>query len=136
MAKKYVSAPAPRNIDALLQALLSRVKEEGWDKGYNIDVKALETMLSEYRTRQAKAAALSQAYLLHIKGISQDRAELYRSYMETVLLLRARNRSQPDILRSLDVFKRKCGSHRKKTPAPQPAPEPASPASPASPAAS
>ena len=29
MAKKYVSAPAPRNIDALLQALLSRVKEEG-----------------------------------------------------------------------------------------------------------
>ncbi len=127
MAKKNALAPVPRNLDTLFQALIDRIKMEGWDKRYNIELKTIETRLKTYCTNLTKDVALSQAYLLHHKGVAQERAVLYQLYMDILELLRAGNRSQPDMLRSLDVFKRKGSAHRKKTPLPlpQPMPEPA-----------
>jgi hypothetical protein len=119
MAKKSF-APVPKNIESLFQALIDRIKVEGWDKRYNIDLKTIEAKLASYCSDLTKDVALNQSYLLHHKGIAQDRVLLYQLYMDVLAVLRAGNRSQPDMLRSLDVFKRKISSRRKKDTAPSP----------------
>jgi len=55
---------------------------------------------------------------------------LYKQYIESLGILRAAHRSQPEVLRSLDVFKRKGGGSRRKKEPSVPQPEPTRPAAP------
>lgn len=122
--------PVPTNFDDQVEALIARSKAEGWDKKFSIDVKSMEMRLKAHRAAKPKDAELRQAYEQHHKGFSLDQAVLYKQYVESVGILRAAHRSLPDVLRSLDVFKRKGGgSRRKKEPGIR-QPEPTKPAAP------
>ena len=121
--------PVPTNFDDQLDALLTRTKAEGWDKKYSIDVKSMEAALKIHRGAKQKDAELRQLYEQHHKSFAVAQSELYRQYMEALGILRAAHRSQPEVMRSLDVFKRKGGGSRRKKPAatPSAAPQPTGP---------
>ncbi len=122
--------PVPTNFDDQVEALVARSKAEGWDKKFSIDVKSMEMRLKAHRTAKPKDAELRQAYEQHHKSFTLDQSVLYKQYIESLGILRAAHRSQPEVLRSLDVFKRKGGGSRRKKEPSVPQPEPTRPAAP------
>ncbi len=128
MSKK--NPPVPTNFDDQVEALVARSKAEGWDKKFSIDVKSMEMRLKAHRTAKPKDAELRQAYEQHHKSFTLDQSVLYKQYIESLGILRAAHRSQPEVLRSLDVFKRKGGGSRRKKEPSVPQPEPTRPAAP------
>ena len=122
--------PVPTNFDDPVEALVARSKAEGWDKKFSIDVKSMEMRLKAHRTAKPKDAELRQAYEQHHKSFTLDQSVLYKQYIESLGILRAAHRSQPEVLRSLDVFKRKGGGSRRKKEPSVPQPEPTRPAAP------
>ena len=122
--------PVPTNFDDQVEALVARSKAEGWDKKFSIDVKSMEMRLKAHRTAKPKDAEVRQAYEQHHKSFTLDQSVLYKQYIESLGILRAAHRSQPEVLRSLDVFKRKGGGSRRKKEPSVPQPEPTRPAAP------
>ncbi len=120
--------PVPSNFDTQLDALIVRVKAEGWDKKYSIDTRPIELALKTHRTAKQKDAELRQAYEQHHKFLTDEQASLYRQYVEILGIMRAVHRSQPEVLRSLDGFKRKGGGSRRKKAPVAPVPEAPRPA--------
>lgn len=112
MVKKI--PPVPSNFDDQLAALITRIKQEGWDQQFSIDVKSMETGLKAHRSAKSKDAELRQVYVQHHKGFGIDRLALYRQFVESLGVLRAAHVNQPEVLRSLEVFKRKGGGSRRK----------------------
>jgi hypothetical protein len=106
--------PVPAKFDDQLEALIERIKAEGWDKKFSIDVKALSVALVAQRAQKGKDVALKQAYDVHHKTFLGDQAGRYRQYMDALSVIRAAHRSTPEILASLGSFKRAGSSRRKK----------------------
>jgi len=121
MATKNLSVPA--NFDDQAEALVARIRAEGWEKKYSIDVRTIEAGLKTHRIAKQKDAELRQAYELHHKGFTIDQAVLYKQYVESLGILRAAHRNQPEVMRSLDGFKRKGGGSRRKKELVSPQPE-------------
>ena len=126
MAKSSIAVPS--SFDDQLEALITRIKAEGWDKRYSIDVKAMEAGLKEHRVAKQKDAELRQAFEQHHKAFLDDQVALYKQFVEALGVLRAVHRSQPEVLRSLDGFKRKGGGSRRKKAPVAPVPEAPRPA--------
>lgn len=119
--------PVPAHFEDQLDALLVRIKAEGWDKRFSIDAKSMDAGLKEHRAAKQKDAELRQAFEQHHKALLDDQVVLYRQYVEALGVLRAAHRSQPEVLRSLDGFKRKSSGSRKKKAPLTPPQEPARP---------
>lgn len=108
------NTPVPAKFDDQLEALIDRIKAEGWDKKYSIDLKALSAALTAQRSGKAKDAALKQAFEVHHKSFLVEQAARYKQYMDALALLRAAHRSTPEVLGSLAGFKRQTAAKKKK----------------------
>jgi uncharacterized protein YciI len=116
MANTVSSVPAI--FDDQLEAFVARVKSEGWDKKFSVDLKTLTADLSAQRAEKGKDLELKQAYEQHHKAHLRNQAERYARYMESLEVVRAAHRNQPDVLKSLDPYKRKSAPRKKATPKP------------------
>lgn len=99
--------PVPNNFDDQFEALLTRIKSEGWDKKFGIDVKTLDVDFKTQRTEKQKDHELQQNYQAFHSAFTASQSERYQRYMKALEMLRAAHRDQPDILKSLVGFKRK-----------------------------
>lgn len=105
----------PGNFDDQLESLVARIKSEGWDKRLGIDLKTLQNDLVAQRAEKAKDAELKQAYELHHRTFTQNQGDRYGRFMQGLEIARAAHRLQPEVLKSLDGYKRKTRP-RKATP--------------------
>src|SRR2546423_1525187 len=110
-------SPVQNNFDDQLESFINRVKTEGWDKKYSIDVTTLAAELIAQRAQRAKDNELKQAYDLHHKTFLAEQSARFQHYMEALSLLRGAHRNQPEIMKSLEGFKRPGGGSKKKKPA-------------------
>lgn len=115
MASKTISVPA--TFDDQLESLISRIKAEGWDKKYSIDLKTLDASLKTQRAQKTKDQELKQAYTVHHKIFVAEQGTRYQQYMEALSVLRGAHRNKPEILKSLEGYKRPGGGKKRKPPA-------------------
>lgn len=104
----------PAKFDDQLEALIDRIKAEGWDKKFSIDLKVLTAALAAQRSQKSKDLALKQAYDVHHKTFLNEQVSRYQQYMDALSVVRAAHRSTPEILASLGAFKRPTGAKKKK----------------------
>ena len=111
MAKSSIAVPS--SFDDQLEALITRIKSEGWDKKFSLDVKTLDVDLKGQRSEKQKDVKLLQDYEAFHRLFTVAQGERYGRYMQALEILRAAHRTQPDVLKSLEPFKRQSTPRKK-----------------------
>src|SRR5262249_36267953 len=104
----------PRTFDDLLAAFNARTASEGWDSKHGINLPQLESDLKHQRTGHHKDQELRQAYELYHHTFRDEEAERYHRFMSALEIIRSAYRRNPEVLKSLSVFKRQSSSSRSK----------------------
>ena len=111
MPKSVTSVPS--NFDDQLESLINRIKAEGWDKKFSLDVQELEASLITQRAGKVRDLLLKQEFDAHHRGFTTGQSERYAQYMQALNILRAAHHRKPDVLKSLEGFKRKTSARKK-----------------------
>ena len=111
MPKSVTSVPS--NFDAQLDSLTNRIRSEGWDKKFSLDLKQLNRALKTQRSDKQKDSKLRQDYQAFHRRFTSGQSARYAMYMQALTILRAAHRNQPDVLKSLEGFKRKSTARKK-----------------------
>lgn len=106
----------PRNFDDQAASFASRIKSEGWDKKHGIDLKTLDADVKAQREGKQKDEELAQAAKKFHNAFLVEQADRYQRFMTALEIVRAANRTRPEVLKTLSSFKRPTGTPRPKKP--------------------